>query len=164
MTRLLISVGYKGLRVRRRAPDLRPDPERSVARRVDAETLAQERQVEEAAQLGLRGDDGESAAERPQLASGAMQHGEELGARVAALAEIDDDADVSRADRRAQQGSEIAGRRTLHLDDDDRRRPRVALVRDLDHRKWLPVAGSVETSSSGTRRGRAGEGLLEGDS
>src|SRR6476659_11388565 len=102
MTRLLISVRYTGLRLRPRRADLRPVPERLVARRVDAEALAEQRHVEETAQLGLRGDDSEPAAERPELASRAMQHREKLGARIPALAEIDDDADVAGADRCAE--------------------------------------------------------------
>src|SRR5512144_3068822 len=113
MMRLLISVGYTGLSVRPRAPDLRPGPERLVARRVDTEGLTEQREVEEAAQLGLRGDDGEPAAERPQLASRAVQHQEELGARVPALAQIHDDADVSRADCSAQQARQIGRRGPL---------------------------------------------------
>ena len=94
------------LRVRARgARASRPGSQRLVARGVDVEPLAQERDVEEPAQLGSRAHDRERASERADAARAAMQHRQQVGARVRAFAEIDDDVDVAGADRAAREAA-----------------------------------------------------------
>jgi hypothetical protein len=92
-----------------RAPQL--PGESLLARRVDGESLAEEREVEEPAKARVRTDDTEPTARSAQPPPRPMQHGEEIRIRSAALPEIHDEPRPAEAERQ------------VHAADDSRRAP-----------------------------------------
>ena len=76
-----------------------------------------------------------------------MKQRQNVGRRVLALTEIEDESDVPSSDGSAEELCEIGGRAALELDEDDRGRCARYMTR-LDHDLSVPTSARVETSSA----------------
>ena len=125
---------------------LSPVPERLFAAHEDGEGLTEKRHVEEPLEIRLR-HDGQAPSEASKVSCCSMKQRQNVGRRVFALAEIDDESNVASGDGSAEELCEISGRAALEFDEDDRRRCARYMTR-LDHDRSVPASARLETSSA----------------
>jgi hypothetical protein len=117
-----------------------------LARRADAETLAQEREMQKSPEPRVGRDDCEPTACLAQSTRRAMEYAEKVGVRAVSSAKVDHDARMAEAQRHVHATHDVLGVRMAGAFDDRRGTGAgLVLLAELDHRSGIPVSTWAET-------------------
>jgi hypothetical protein len=116
-----------------------------LARRADAETLAQQGEMQQSPEPRVGRDDCEPAACLAQSTRRAMEDAEQVGVRAVSSEKVDYDAGMAEAHSHIHAAHDVLGVGMPGAFDDCRRTGTALLLAEFDHRSEVPVATSAET-------------------
>jgi hypothetical protein len=123
-----------------------PLPRESLlARRVDAERLAEEREVEQSPEPRAPADDHQPPTDLAHAPTGAVQDAQQIGVGTFTSAEIDHDLRVAEANGHVHATNDPLRASGARAVDNGRRARRRDLLPDFDHRVNVPGEPVAET-------------------